>query len=204
MWTASLKIPRSAPPIRLTGNNYNLTIGGEAYILESNSTLTNYSSYKGLLDDLQIYSGVLSDAEVALLYANPGSTVPDVTGGLGEPVVHYDFDEGTALAADVSGNNNNMIYAGNFGGGGPVISSDAKAGAGSVSFDGGTCTTCCPFAGCIPAARARTTHPTCKRIIRPPSSSVLANRNRVIYSEDANIVSEPHSPGPRSPQSRAR
>ena len=43
----------------LNGNNYNITIGGWNYILDSNSTLTNYSSYNGLLDDLQIYSGVL-------------------------------------------------------------------------------------------------------------------------------------------------
>ena len=122
----------------LNGNNYNLTIGGWDYILESNSTLTNYSSYNGLLDDLQIYSGVLSDADVASLYANPGTTVPDVAGGSGGPVVHYDFDEGTVLAADVSGNNNNVVHAGNFGGGGPATSSDAVAGAGSVSFDGGS------------------------------------------------------------------
>ena len=123
----------------LNGNNYNLTIGGWAYILEMNSTVTNYSSYKGLLDDVQIYSGALSDAEVASLYANPGTTIPDVAGsGTGGPVVHYDFDEGTVLAPDVSGNNNNIVYAGNFGGSGPSISPDAAAGSGSVSFDGGS------------------------------------------------------------------
>jgi hypothetical protein len=59
----------------LNGNNYNITIGGWDYILESNSTLTNYSSYNGLLDDLQIYSGVLSGSAVAYLYNNPGSIV---------------------------------------------------------------------------------------------------------------------------------
>ena len=64
----------------LNGNNYNLTIGGWAYFLDSTSTATNYSSYRGLLDDLQIYSGVLSDAEVASLFANPGSQIPDVIG----------------------------------------------------------------------------------------------------------------------------
>jgi hypothetical protein len=123
----------------LNGNNYNLTIGGWAYLLEMNSTVTNYSSYKGLLDDVQIYSGTLSDAEVASLYANPGTTIPDVAGsGTGGLVVHYDFDEGTVLAPDVSGNNNNIVYAGNFGGSGPSISPNAAAGAGSVSFDGGS------------------------------------------------------------------
>jgi hypothetical protein len=129
----------------LNGNNYNLTIGGWAYILESNSTVTNYSSYNGLLDDVQIYSGTLSDAEVASLYANPGTTIPDVAGsGTGGPVVHYDFDEGTALAADVSGNNNNMVNAGNFDGSGPSISLDSAAGPGSVSFDGGSYLTASP------------------------------------------------------------
>jgi hypothetical protein len=122
----------------LNGNNYNLTIGGWAYILESDSTVTNYSSYNGLLDDVQIYTGVLSDTEVASLYANPGTTVPDVAGGSGGPVVHYDFDEGTVLATDVSGNNNNIVHAGNFGGSGPSIRSDTAAGSGSVSFDGGS------------------------------------------------------------------
>jgi len=121
----------------LNGNNYNLTIGGWAYILEVTSTVTNYSSYKGLLDDVQVYSGALSDTDVAALYANPGTTIPDVAGsGTAGLVVHYDFDEGTELAADVSGNNNNIINAGNFGGSGPSISPDTAAGSGSVSFDG--------------------------------------------------------------------
>ena len=104
----------------LNGNNYNLTIGGWAYFLDSNSTSTNYSSYKGTLDDVQIYSGVLSDAEVASLYANPGTTIPDVTGSANGIVAHYDFDEGTDLALDVSGNGNNIVYDGNFGGFGPA------------------------------------------------------------------------------------
>jgi len=123
----------------LNGNNYELTLGGKSYILETSSTVTNYSSYKGLLDDVQVYSGALSDAEVASLYANPGTTIPDVAGsGTGGPVVHYDFDEGTDLALDVSGNGNNIVYDGNFGGNGPGISADTAAGAGSVYYDGGS------------------------------------------------------------------
>ena len=39
-----------------------------------------FNDYNGLLDDVQIYSGVLADADVASLFANPGSTVPDVSG----------------------------------------------------------------------------------------------------------------------------
>ncbi len=99
----------------------------------------NGQTFTGELDDIQFYSGVLSSNEVLQLYDNPGTTIPDVAGsGLNGPVAHYDFDEGTALAADVSGNNNNVVYAGNFGGSGPATSSDAVAGSGSVSFDGGS------------------------------------------------------------------
>ena len=109
----------------LNGNDYYLSIGG-----------TVLSSYSGLLDDLQIYSGVLSASEVAALHSNPGSTAPDVSAsGL---VAHYDFDENTVVAPDVSGSGNNIVHAGNFGGSGPVISLDTIAGAGSVSFDGGS------------------------------------------------------------------
>jgi Concanavalin A-like lectin/glucanases superfamily len=126
----------------LNGNNYNLTIGGWAYC--ANGDCTSFYAYNGLLDDVQIYTGVLSDAEVASLYANPGTTVPDVSGGPGGPVVHYDFDEGTVLATDVSGNNNNIINAGGFDGNGPSISTDTAAGSGAVSFDGGSYLTAAP------------------------------------------------------------
>jgi hypothetical protein len=111
---------------------------GSADLLYAKSIISlggYFNDYNGLLDDVQIYSGVLSDTEVASLYTNPGTTVPDVASG---PVVHYDFDEGTVLAADVSGNNNNIIYAGHFSGSGPTISTNAAAGSGSVSFDGGS------------------------------------------------------------------
>lgn len=69
----------------LNGNNYNLTIGGYAYVIDG--TGTNYSSYRGRLDDVQIYSGVLSASEVAALYNNPGTTAPDASangGALGD------------------------------------------------------------------------------------------------------------------------
>ena len=94
-------------------------------------------SYTGLLDDLQFYSGVLTSNEVASLFLNPGTTAAnDTVSGL---VAYYDFNEGAATAPDVSGNGNNLVLAGSFGGGnGPVISSQSIAGAGSVSFDGGS------------------------------------------------------------------
>ena len=50
----------------LTGAEY-VSIGGEMF-----------SDYSGLVDDVQIYSGVLSASEVADIYNNPGSTAPDV------------------------------------------------------------------------------------------------------------------------------
>ena len=57
---------------RLNGNDYYFSLGG-----------TSISSYEGLVDDLQIYSGVLTAPEVAYLHSNPGSTVANTTGGSG-------------------------------------------------------------------------------------------------------------------------
>jgi len=62
----------------LNGNNYNLTIGGFPFVLDG--TGTNFSSYRGVLDDVQIYSGVLTGSEVTYLYDNPGSNVLDTAG----------------------------------------------------------------------------------------------------------------------------
>lgn len=99
----------------------------------------NGEPFTGELDDIQFYSGVLSSNEVLQLYNHPGTTVPDVTGGAANGLdAHYDFDENNVVAPDVSGNGNNIIYAGSFGGSGPAISLETKAGAGSVSFDGGS------------------------------------------------------------------
>ncbi len=39
------------------------------------------TGFQGTMDEIQFYTGVLSAAEVAFLYANPGSTVPNTTGG---------------------------------------------------------------------------------------------------------------------------
>ena len=51
----------------LNGNDYYLSIGG-----------TTSSSYTGLLDDVQFYSGVLSASEVTYLYNNPGTNVANI------------------------------------------------------------------------------------------------------------------------------
>jgi hypothetical protein len=122
----------------LNGNNYNLTIGGWDYYIDG--TGTNFSSYTGLLDDLQIYSGVLSDTEVASLYANPGTTIPNLAGSTANGLAaYYDFDEGSVVAPDVSGNGNNIVLAGNFGGDGPDTDTNhIGISGGSAYFDGGS------------------------------------------------------------------
>ncbi len=51
----------------LTGAQY-VSIGGESG-----------SAYQGLVDDVQIYSGVLSANDVASLFSNPGTSVPDIS-----------------------------------------------------------------------------------------------------------------------------
>jgi hypothetical protein len=93
-----------------------------------------WSSYAGLLDDVQIYSGVLNSNEVAFLYANPGVPAPDVAGSSSGLVAYYDFDENTDLAADLSANGNNLVYGGSFSG--PVLSTNSISGSRAVSFNG--------------------------------------------------------------------
>lgn len=89
--------------------------------------------FVGWLDQVQIYSGVLGADEVAYLFGNPGGSAPDTGSGLW---ARYDFDEGVALAADVSGNGNDLAAKGDFGGSGPEVTAVAAAGAGAVYFDG--------------------------------------------------------------------
>jgi hypothetical protein len=55
----------------LNANNYCLSLGG---------VLSN--AFDGLVDDLQIYAGVLNPTEVNFLYTHPGSVVTDTTGGV--------------------------------------------------------------------------------------------------------------------------
>lgn len=100
----------------------------------------NGATFNGELDEVQFYSGVLSASEVTQLYNNPGTTVPDAAGGNSSGLIaHYDFDEGTELAADVSGNGNDLVLAGDFGGSGPTTDADHIGSSGeSVYFDGGS------------------------------------------------------------------
>jgi hypothetical protein len=114
-----------------------ITIGALADGSNPDPTSPEYSGYQGFvgfLDDIQVYSRVISSNEVAALYARPGS---NVTNSL---VCHYDFDEGTVLAADVSGHGNNMVYAGSlyYNAPGPGVTSNSEVGPGALSFDGTT------------------------------------------------------------------
>lgn len=52
----------------LNANDYYLSLGGVLF-----------HSYDGLVDDVQLYAGVLSATEVTQLYTNPGVTIPDTT-----------------------------------------------------------------------------------------------------------------------------
>jgi hypothetical protein len=64
---------------------------GSTTLLDSPTSLrigyNNGTGLQGVMDDIQIYSGVLSASEIAFLFNNPGSTVPNVGGSeLGEAV----------------------------------------------------------------------------------------------------------------------
>ncbi|HTR41830.1 MAG TPA: LamG domain-containing protein [Pseudomonadales bacterium] len=59
-----------------------LTIGAVADAGDPNpDDLGYYNGYDGELDDLQIYSGCLSSNDVATLFNNPGTTIPNGGGG---------------------------------------------------------------------------------------------------------------------------
>src|ERR1035441_8527537 len=82
----------------LTGAGY-VSIGGEGG-----------SAYNGLVDDVQIYSGVLSGSEVANLYAHPGFTAPNVSVNSSEHLIvaRYDFEDTNSPGADSSGRGNEI------------------------------------------------------------------------------------------------
>lgn len=87
-----------------------------------------YNGYNGELDDLQIYSGVLSGGDVAYLYANPGQTVANGSPGSGgghTNVAYYSFADDNLFAQDFSGHNNNIDGYGDS----PYLTNDAVAGA---------------------------------------------------------------------------
>ena len=96
-----------------------------------------YADFAGLLDDVQIYSGVISSAEVAGLFAAPGSTVANVSvvNAGHTQVAHYAFDDSGNPGLDSSGHDNSLTGASWWG---PVqqFDTDAVAGGGAVEFFG--------------------------------------------------------------------
>lgn len=66
----------------------NATGAGAAGLLDTPTSLdigyNNGTGLQGAMDEIQFYSGVLSDDKVLFLYNNPGSTVPNEGGG-GDP-----------------------------------------------------------------------------------------------------------------------
>ena len=111
---------------RLDGNAEKLSFGGSFNVFTR--------SYTGLLDDMQIYQGVLDAGQVATLFNNPGNTVPDLV--VTEAIAHYTFGGGTVEAEDVSGYNNDIVLAGEFGGDVPEIFGGGVVNPGAVEFFG--------------------------------------------------------------------
>jgi hypothetical protein len=64
---------------------FDVSATGSTELLDTDTTLrigsNNGKGLQGAMDEIQFYEGVLSDSEIAFLYNNPGSTVPDDTGG---------------------------------------------------------------------------------------------------------------------------
>src|ERR1017187_9415484 len=109
---------------------------------QSNPGSANKSQFfLGLLDDIQLYSGVLSSSAVAQLYANPGSTAAISNAGH-TLIAHYAFDDSGNHGLDSSGNGND-INCGSGWGPGEVFSTDAAAGGGALQFFGGSSITPC-------------------------------------------------------------
>jgi hypothetical protein len=107
---------------------------------------SEYQGYDGELDDLQIYSGVLSAEDVAFLFANPGTAAANGASPVGGHfnIAHYAFDESGDLGLDSSTNQNNIDCGSGWGPGPSVaFTNDAVAGGGAVYFSGtGSMTPC--------------------------------------------------------------
>ncbi len=104
-----------------------------------------YQGYDGELDDLQIYSGVLSGDDVAYLYNNPGQALPaGSTPSGGHSIIgQYTFDNSNNLGEDSSTNQNNIDCGSYWGANGHVFTTDAIAGGGAVQFFGQSSITPC-------------------------------------------------------------
>jgi hypothetical protein len=62
--------------------------------------------FAGNLDEVQIYSGVLSSNDVAFLYSHPGTNVADISDVSGLLIGRYDFEDTNAPGLDSAGHHN--------------------------------------------------------------------------------------------------
>lgn len=114
--------------------------GGTSEGIDSQEVYLGYSYYsdqgiEGLVDDLQVYTGVLDATQIAFLYDNPGEVAD--TGG---PVTghtlkaRYSFENGNIFASDVSGNGNNVTSIASSGGGARYTTNNPAIGNYSAYF----------------------------------------------------------------------
>ena len=115
-----------------------LTIGAlsDASIADAGTT-SYYNGFDGEMDDLQIYSGVLSSNEVAQLFANPGLTANQI---ITVPLVaRYNFEDTNSPGIDSSGNGNDSnCGSGNGGTNYDTFSTDAAVGTYAREYFGDT------------------------------------------------------------------
>lgn len=88
--------------------------------------------FTGQLDEIQIYTGVLSAAEATFLYHNPANAVANISdSGM---LAHYRFDNSGNPSRDASANHYDLDFAGGWNGGGSAFSASAKVGGGAIAF----------------------------------------------------------------------
>jgi hypothetical protein len=131
----------SSGTTNLLNDPLSVTLGAlsDAWTSDPNNS-TFYNGYDGLLDDLQIYSGVLSSNEVLQLFSNPGITADQV---ITAPLVaRYNFENTNDIytaGIDSSGNGNDAnCSTGNGGTNADTFSTDAAIGSYSREFKGDT------------------------------------------------------------------
>ena len=116
-----------------------LTIGAIADASDPNpNNFSYYNGYDGLLDDLQIYSGVLSSSEVENLFLNPGNTVSDKFSFDETLVARYDFEQTNSPGTDSSGNGNNANCGSGNGGTDDTFTTNSAVGSYARQYFGNT------------------------------------------------------------------
>ncbi|HEX4263568.1 MAG TPA: LamG domain-containing protein [Verrucomicrobiae bacterium] len=97
----------------------------------------NGNVFSGQVDEVQLYSGVLSGNEVALLHSYPGTNAPDIL-QLNVPVARYDFEDTNNPVTDSSGHNNNGYYSDSSDSTNDVASTNSAVGTYAREFFGNT------------------------------------------------------------------